>query len=325
MSQIRIVTHEHRPSCAPAINGAKARPSVKRVAAYCRVSTLLEEQEESFETQCAYYRRLIDGDPSMQLVDVYGDHGVSGLSAKARPEFQRLMGDCLNGKVDLVMTKSVSRFARNLADCLECVRRLRERGIPVLFEREGLNSMDRGGEMLLSLLATLAQEESNSLSQSIRWAHDHLNANGNPTRAARYGYRKVIQGSGKRHEWHIYEPEARRVRRAFEMAARGKNYREILSALNAMEKADGTDEWWTLARVRDMLRSEVYVGDILTNKHYIADYLTKRAVKNTGQRPQYYIEGHHPAIVDRALFERVRAIRRAGGMRARKGMGRTEE
>lgn len=320
MSESRIQVIENRAVC-PARHTADEKP-VRRVAAYCRVSTLLEEQEESYETQCAYYKRLTDMDSALALVDVYGDHGVSGRSAKERPEFQRMMKDCTDGKVDLVMTKSVSRFARNLADCVECVRQLREKGIPVLFEREGLNSMDSGCEMLLSLLAALAQEELNSLSQNIRWALEHRNANGDPARMARYGYRKAPKESGKRREWRIYEPEVRRVKKAFQMAAKGRNYQEIIAVLNAMEDSEEKESLWTLPRVREMLLSEVYIGDILTNKQYSPDYLSKRPAKNTGQRPQYYIEGHHPPIIDRELFQQVGELVRSGALRAPKCKGR---
>ena len=157
MSEQRMTVIRNEAAQLPV--SAREEKPIQRVAAYCRVSTLLEEQVDSYETQCAYYRRLIGADPKLTLVDVYGDHGISGLSAQKRPEFQRMMQDCMDGKVDVVMTKSVSRFARNLADCVDCVRQLKGKSIPVLFEREGLNSMDSGCEMLLSLLATLAQEE----------------------------------------------------------------------------------------------------------------------------------------------------------------------
>ena len=296
---------------------------VQRVAAYCRVSTLMEEQEDSYETQQAYYKQLIDANPKYILVDVYGDHGVSGLSMKKRTEFCRMMQDCMDGKVDLVMTKSISRFARNLADCVKCVRLLREKGIPVLFEKEGLNSTDPSCEMILSVLATLAQEESNSISQNITWAHNHRNASGCPSRVARYGYRKKKDDSGKK-GWVIYEPEAELVRLAFDMAARGEKYKAILAALNDMEKTRGTGVLWNQPRLHAMLTSETYIGDILTNKTYTPDFLTKRHLKNNGERAQYYIEKHHAPIVDKATFERVaeyvknKALCTVGGGRKRK-------
>ncbi|MEG0494089.1 MAG: recombinase family protein [Clostridia bacterium] len=292
--------------------------AVRRVAAYCRVSTLAEEQELSYETQCAYYARLIDADRTMTLVEVYGDQGGSGLSLKKRPEFQRMMSDCLGGKIDLILTKSVSRFARNLSDCVNCIRLLREKGIPVLFEKEGINSTEPSSEMLLSVLASMAQQEVHSLSESIRWSLEHRNASGNPARGARYGYRKVEDESGKK-IWRIYEPETERVRLAFHMAVQGEKYREICNALNKMEIRDGTGVEWSQPRVNELLQSEVYLGDILTNKTYTADYLTKKVVKNKGQKPQYYLEGHHEAIIDRATFEQVGEWIHQNKLRTKKG------
>ena len=155
---------------------------IKRVAAYCRVSTLLEEQELSYESQCAYYESLIGNTPNMELVGVYGDHGFSGLHAKNRPEFQRMVKDCLDGKIDLVMVKSISRFSRNTLECQHYVNLLKEHGVAIHFEREGINSVDPQCELILKLLSAAAQEESNSLSQAIQWAHLKNNECGNPTR-----------------------------------------------------------------------------------------------------------------------------------------------
>lgn len=281
-------------------------PAARRVAAYCRVSTLAEEQALSFETQCAYYARLIDDDPTMMLAGVYGDRGGSGLTVKKRPAFQRMMEDCLDGKIDLVLTKSVSRFARNLSDCVRCVRLLREKGVPVLFEKEGIDSADPGGELILSVLASLAQQEVHAMSESVRWSFDCRNAGGQPARAARYGYRR--DGSA----WRVREPQAERVRLAFRMAAAGARYRDIRDALNGMESEAGTGERWTPYRVRAMLGSEVYAGDLLTNQWFTADYLTQRAARNRGDRPQYYLEGHHEAIIDRETFQAVSERLRQG-------------
>ena len=307
MSEIQVL--ENRAQSAPLRDENK----IQRVAAYCRVSTLQEEQADSYETQCAYYRRVIAANPKLELVDVYGDHGISGLSTTKRPEFQRMMKDCMDGKIDRIMTKSISRFARNLADCVDCVRALKEKGIPVFFEKEGFGSMDEGCEFILSVLATMAQEEVNNLSQNIRWSLEHRNASGNPSRGARYGYRKGLDENGKK-VWQICEPEAKRVRLAFRMAAQGQTYRMILIALNNMEIRQGSGVCWTHARVYGMLKSEAYIGDILTNKCFKPDYLSKRVVRNTGQRTQYYLEGHHEPIIDRETFEKV------GGLIARNAL-----
>ena len=287
----------------PVPEGSQHTNGIRRVAAYCRVSTLSEAQEESYETQCAAYKKLISNDPKLELVKIYGDLGFSGASIRNRPEFQQMLEDCQNGKIDIVITKSISRFARNLVDCIETVRMLGELGISVLFERESIDTLSNGGEMLLAVLASIAQEEINNMSQNIRWSQEQNNAAGNPIIGARYGYRK--ERVVTKHKWVIYGPEARRIRFAFEKADDGWKYCQILDGLDAMEAAEGTGVKWTYERLLGLLRSEVYIGDILTNKSIKPDYLEKRSLPNRGQRPQYYIEGHHDAIVDKKQFERV--------------------
>lgn len=287
----------------PVPGGSQHANGIKRVAVYCRVSTLSEAQEESYETQCTAHRKMIYADPNLELVKIYGDLGVSGSTARHRPEFQKMLKDCRNGKIDVVMTKSISRFARNLVDCIETVRMLTELSISVLFEREGIDTMSNNGEMLLAILASVAQEEINNMSQNTRWSQEQNNAAGNPLIGARYGYRK--ERDGAKHKWVIYNPEARRIRFAFEKADDGWKYRQILDGLDAMEAAEGTGVKWTYERLVGLLRSEVYIGDILTNKNIKPDYLEKRSFPNRGQRPQYYIEGHHDAIIEKAQFESV--------------------
>lgn len=303
-------------------DGNRQANTVKRVAVYCRVSTLSEAQEESYETQCAAYKKTISNDPKLELVRIYGDQGISGATTKHRPEFQQMLEDCRNGKIDVVMTKSISRFARNLADCMDAIRQLRELGIPVLFEREGIDTTTTSGEMLLSVLASIAQEEINNMSQNIRWSHDRNNAAGNPVIGARYGYRK--ERDGAKHKWVIHESEARRVRYAFQKADEGWKYCEILDGLDTMEAAEGTGVKWTQARLYGTLRSEAYIGDILTNKRFTPDYLQKRSLLNQGQRPQYYIEGHHAPIIDKQQFERVTEHIKNQLLKSKRGKGKTK-
>jgi len=280
-----------------------------RVAAYCRVSTLSEEQELSYETQKDYYTKLISSDPGLELVNVYGDRGCSGVMIEKRPEFKRMMRDCMNGEIDVVMVKSISRFARNLADCLESVRKLKDEGIPVYFEREGLDSMDERCEVLLSMLAAIAQEESNSLSRNIKWAFEKRNEHGRPARRAPYGYRRDHLAQGhNRDEWVIWEPEAKRIRLMFSMAASGSKYREILASLKALEEKEDTGVRWYHDKLYKLLRSEIYQGDVLTNKTYVVDYLSKKQKRNHGERAQYYIEEHHQPIISREVFSKVQAL-----------------
>ena len=313
-------TPQENPARTASIPAGEA---IRRAAAYCRVSTLAEEQELSYETQCAYYTRLIETDPAMTLVGVYGDQGGSGLTLQKRPAFQRMIRDCLEGRIDIVLTKSVSRFARNLGDCVRCVRLLREKGIPVFFEKEGVCSADPDSELILCVLASVAQQEVHALSESVRWSLERRNATGSPCRAARYGYRKLTDEAG-RNSWRVHEPEAERVRLAFQMAARGEPYRSILLALNQMERGAGTGVTWTQYRVYAMLKSEAYLGDVLTNKTFTADYLAKKVSRNNGQKPQYYLQGHHEPLVDQATFERVGELIRRNKLQTRRGArGRT--
>ena len=290
-------------SCVQTSDGALALKTgnKKRVAIYCRVSTVLEEQENSYETQQEAYLRLIDSDPNLQLVGIYGDRGKTGTSIKLRPGFQRLIRDCEAGKIDMVMTKSISRFARNLSDCIATIRKLKDLCIPVIFEREGINTMDQLSELNLSILATMAQEEINSISQNLKWSLERRDSSGKPNYRVCYGYRR----DEKTCEWLVCEPEARHVRRAFELAAEGWKNRDLLHMLNDMEHRENTGIVWKQPRLHRMLTNICYMGDVLTNKTYVPDYLSHKRMKNRGQRDQYYLEGHHEAIVSRELFREV--------------------
>ena len=276
-----------------------------RVAAYCRVSTLMEEQELSYESQCAYYENLIGSKENMELVGIYGDQGFSGLHAEKRPEFQRLIADCTAGKVDLVMVKSISRFSRNTIDCQKYLRLLKEHGVTVFFEKEGLYSTDPQCELILKLLAAAAQEESNSISQTIKWANEKNCESGYPTRTCCYGYVKAKRQTGDKHIWLIDEEKAKRIRLMFELADKGQNACEIAKTLREYEEEHGVTARWTASNVRARLQNEAYKGDLLTGKTYTPDILSGKRMKNNGQSPQYYIEEHHEPIVSPVLFDRV--------------------
>ena len=274
----------------------------KRVAVYCRVSTLYEVQDSSFETQRDAYIQMIGSRNDLVLAGVYGDHGKSGTSIKRRSEFQRMLRDCEDGKIDIVMTKSISRFARNLRDCLTTIDHLKQLGIPVLFEKEGIDTMDARSELLLNVLAVIAEEESLSIGQNMRWAYERRNAAGDPFHKAPYGYRR----DKKANRWYIHESEARRVRFAFQSAGRGACYQEILKGLNAMEQEEDTGLVWENNRLTTLLRHEAYIGDVLTNKSYCPARHVQ--VANRGERDQYYIEAHHEPIVDREAWDRVQEL-----------------
>lgn len=273
-----------------------------RTAAYCRVSTLEEVQNGSFEAQINHYIRQISADPRRQLAGIYGDHGASGRSTTKRPEFCQMIRDCEAGKIDAIFTKSISRFARNLPDCLRTVRKLQAMGISILFEKENIDTLNVSSELLLNILAAIAEAESISISQNIRWAYERRNAMGNPFHKAPYGYRRDPQTS----RWYIHEGEAKLVRHAFAQANEGRCYRDIRADLNRMNAEAGHQWTWSHHRMLYMLTHEAYIGDVLTNKSFKTDIHTQ--IKNRGQQDQYYIEDHHAPIICRKLHARVSAL-----------------
>ena len=278
--------------------------SPKRVAVYCRVSTEQEIQEGSFELQQAHYREQIKNNPDMVLAGIYGDKGRSGRTMDKRSGLHHLMEDCEAGKIDVVLVKSMSRLARSLSDCLTVVRRLRALRIPLIFEKEGINTMDSRGELLISIMASIAQEESNSISENLRWSMDHSNAKGEPFFRASYGYRKAPRSR----KWIIDEQQARRVRLAFKMATAGSCYREIIGTLNHLEEEEDTGETWTMKRLTYLLKNVSYIGDCITNRCYVVYTDRKHILKNKGQRDQYYIESHHEPLVSKEEFEQVQQL-----------------
>ncbi len=289
---------------------------IKRVAAYCRVSTLAEEQDLSFETQVEYYKTMIEKDPTMQLVGIYGDHGFSGLHADRRKEFQRLIADCEAGKVDVVLVKSISRFSRNTVECMEYLQRLKKCGVAVVFEKEDLNSMDQQTELILSIYSSMAQSESCSHSENIRWARKQRAELGDPVRGAAYGYRIVKKPGDPFSYWEIDEEAAEYIRFIFAHAYEGYTTTEILTGLNRKLRNEGK-ETWSIERLRLALNNEAYRGDILTNKFVVLDYLAKKIVRNRGQVEQCYIEGHHPPIVLPEIFDAVQDYMKQGCLNGR--------
>ena len=281
-----------------------------RTAAYCRVSTTSDSQDGSFEVQCEYYEKLIRNDPEMEYVGVYGDHGKSGRSMKGRVELNRLIKDCEDGKIDFVLCKSISRFARNMLECVQTIRHLAEIGVTVRFEKEGLDTQTMGGELMLGILATIAQEESNSLSQNMNWSRRQHLEKGQPWSKPRYGYKSV----GKEHRWVVVEHEAEVVRQAFYMAGMCHTYQEIADELTRMEAEDGDGRTWKKTSVVSMLCSEAYIGNYLSNKkcRVINADGTSKWVDNDGLVDQILIEGHHEALVSKELHEVVGELVKGG-------------
>ena len=302
----------------------------KRVAAYCRVSTLDEEQVLSFDTQRTYYENLIARHSDMILVKVYGDLGKTGLHTDHRDEFNQMVRDALDGKIDVIMVKSISRFSRNSVECLSILRKFKEKGIQVIFEKEGLDTLDPKTEMVFSILLSLAQNESANISENVRWAFEYRNKSGWPCRVAPYGYRSMRQlkmsgaeqnvdtESAPKYGWVIEPNEAERVKIMFSMASQGFSISRIVQALNTLEEQKGTGYKWNNEHVVNLLRNEAYKGDVLTNKSIQPDYLIKKRRKNRGQADQYYISDHHPPIVEPSVYERVQELLKNGVLFANK-------
>ena len=283
----------------------------RRAAAYCRVSTGMECQEGSYEIQKSYFTELLSNSPHAELVKVYADEG-SGRSMRGRPEFQQMIQDCMDGKIDVIYTKSISRFSRNMLDCVTVVRQLKERGIPVIFDKEGVNTMDSQSELFFHILAIIAEEESKSIGENVKAGISYRHDQGIPTGHVPYGFRRV----NKQGAWCIEESEARRVRYAFDQAAQGICYADIRTGLNKMEAEEHTGVSWSHSRKRLplMLRHVAYMGDYWTDCYYTAYGKNGRrySKRNTGERAQVHIEGHHEPIVSKEKFERVQVMMQMG-------------
>ena len=296
----------------------------KRVAAYCRVSTDREEQEHSFETQKAMYTEMIMMKPSWQTAGIYADEGITGTVAKKRPGFMKMIEDCRKGKIDMIVTKSVSRFSRNNLDCLMYVRELKQLGIPIIFEKEGINTIQVSSELLLTLFGALSQAESESISMNVKLGIRQSLKNGNVRFSYRtfLGYRKGADGQPE-----IVPEQADIVRRIYNDFLAGATYLEIAKRLTE-EKVPtmGGGSRWFSERIKSILKNEKYKGDALLQKTYITDPISKRVKKNNGERPMYYVENSHPAIIERRIFDRVQEeiARRAGKKKVKQTGTKTE-
>ena len=281
----------------------RAELKVLRVAAYCRVSTTLEEQEGSYEAQVSYYTEKIKNNPNWKNAGIYADDGKSATNTKKRDDFNAMIEDCMAGKIDMVLTKSVSRFARNTVDSLQTIRKLKEKNIAVYFEKENINTLDGTGELLITILSSQAQEESRNLSENTKWGITRRYENGiiSINHKKFMGYTKDEDG-----ELIIVPEEAEIVRRIFRMYLEGSSILEITRALekDKIKTATGKDKWHP-GVIEKMLVNEKYMGDALLQKTYTVDFLTKKRVKNNGIVPQYYIEDNHEAIIPKELFYKV--------------------
>ena len=294
-----------------------------RVAAYCRVSTDSEDQLESYKAQVAYYTDAIAKNPKWRFVDIYADEGITGTMAMKRTNFMRMMRDCEKGKIDLILTKSVARFARNTVDSLKYVRKLKAKGIGVYFEEQALDSLKTENEMAIGLYSVLAQAESENISANVRWGIQQRMKSG--TFKFRYnllGYRK-----GENGEPEIVEEEAQHIRKIYEMYLDGNSLDQIKAELesNGVETKTGS-KTWNKAIIQSILTNERYCGDLLMQKTFTENCITKKVKKNRGEMPKYLVKDNHPAIIDRVTFKRVQMeMARRGSVRKTSDKSITEQ
>ena len=287
----------------PKLRKIEAAPHIrkrKRVAAYARVSMETERLMHSLSAQITYYSSLIQQNPEWEYVGVYADDFVSGTSKAKREDFNRMLADCEAGKIDIILTKSISRFARNTVDLLETVRRLKSLGVDVRFEKERIHSMSGDGELMMSLLASFAQEEVRSISENCKWGIRKRFERGIPNGHFRvYGYR--WEGD----ELVVVPEEAAVVRRIFQNFLDGKSRLETEREFAAEGITTRGGYRWMDSNLKVVLTNITYTGNLLLQKEFIADPISKHRKKNRGQLPQYYVEGTHPAIIDKATFDYV--------------------
>ena len=285
----------------PKPEAVRASKRQLRVAAYCRVSTDDEEQLTSYEAQKNYYTDKIMTNREWTMAGIFADEGITGTSARKRPEFLRMIRQCKQGKIDIVLTKSISRFARNTVDCLNYVRALKELGIAVIFEKENMNTLEIDSEILITMLGAFAQSESESISANVRWGKRQAMKEGKAIINYKhlYGYRKGADGRPE-----IIPEQAGVVRKIYDLFLSGTPIRGILEYLSAnkIPNISGESQWAKNA-VNSILTNEKYCGDVLLQKTYIDDCINKKVKKNTGQLPMYLVQNHHEGIISRETFD----------------------
>ena len=295
-----------------------------RVAAYCRVSTELEQQQSSYDIQIEYYTRHIMQNPNWIFAGVFADDGRSATNTFRRDDFNQLMNQCMKGKVDMVITKSISRFARNTVDCISWVRKLKEKNVAVYFEKENLNTLDDSTEMILTILSSQAQEESRAISTNVKWGYARKFEKGESTRQRSYGFRKAPTG-----EMCIVEEEAAVIRNMALWFLDGDSLERIKHRLEdaGIETTTGKKTWST-GTIYNILTNEKIMGDVLLQKTFTADYLTKRRVKNSGQQKQYYVKNHHEAIIPKTVYYKIQeeiarrsSLKKAGTRKGKTAQG----
>ena len=275
-----------------------------RVAAYCRVSTDSEEQASSYDIQIEHYTNYIKKNKEWELAGIFADDGITGTNTKKRDEFNRMIEECMAGNIDMIITKSISRFARNTLDCLKYIRQLKDKNVAVFFEKENINTMDSKGEILLTIMASLAQQESQSLSQNVKLGIQYRYQQGE----VQVNHKRFLGYTKDENKQLVIEPKGAEVVKRI--------YREYLEGASLLQIAKGLETdgiltaagkaKWRPETLKKILQNEKYIGDALLQKTYTVDFLSKKRVKNNGIVPQYYVENSHEPIIPRELFMQVR-------------------
>lgn len=276
----------------------KPLPVKKRVAAYARVSVRSEDSLRSLSAQISYYNEFIQKRSDWEYAGVYADEALTG-TREDRPEFQRLMDDCRNGKIDIILIKSISRLARNTVTLLETVRELKERNIDIWFEKENIRSLSGDGELMLTILSSFAQEESLSNSENMKWRFRNRFKDGRPSTTIMLGYKLVDE------KFIIIPEEAEAVRMIFTEFVNGAKKVDIKKKLTASGLRPKRGGEWNISSINEILRNEKYTGVLLLQKHFRIDHISKKICKNHGELPMYRVENNHEAIIDKDTFEKA--------------------
>ena len=320
MKKVQVIPATVRSYTKKLMDSQKKR----RVAGYARVSTDHDEQLTSYEAQVDYYTRYIQSRNDWEFVGMYTDEGISATNTKHRKGFKRMIDDAMDGKIDLIITKSVSRFARNTVDCISWVRKLKEKNVAVYFEKENLNTLDDSTEMILTILSSQAQEESRAISTNVKWGYARKFEKGESTGQRSYGFRKAPTG-----EMCIVEKEAAVIRNMARWFLDGDSLERIKHRLEdaGIETTTGKKTWST-GTIYNILTNEKIMGDVLLQKTFTADYLTKRRVKNSGQQKQYYVKNHHEAIIPKTVYYKIQeeiarrsSLKKAGTRKGKTAQG----
>lgn len=279
-----------------------------RVAPYCRVSTGSEEQKNSYESQMKYYRDMIEQKDEWELVDIYADEAISGTQVYNRVDFQRMINDAKQGKIDLIITKSISRFARNTLDTLKFVRSLKEKNVGIIFEKENINTLTMNGELLLVILSSIAQQESESLAGNVK-----IGLKMKMSRGELVGFNKCLGYNYDKESKSIYinEKEAEIIKYIFDRYICGAGTYVIAKELTNLEyKTPKGNKVWSESVIRGIIKNEKYKGDLLLGKTFTVDPISHKRLSNLGESEKYYVENHHEAIVSKEVWEKAQAVRK---------------